>query len=60
MKEEVETFSKALQKYYDGSWKEANKLFLKCHLPVAEVFKERLKDNTCPEGWNGIWTMKTK
>jgi class 3 adenylate cyclase len=60
MKEEIDIFAKALQKYYDGGWKEAYKLFLKCDLPVAEVFKERLKDNTCPEGWNGIWTMKSK
>ncbi|HOJ63437.1 MAG TPA: adenylate/guanylate cyclase domain-containing protein [Spirochaetota bacterium] len=60
MENNILTFSKALQLYYEGDWKSASNLFKKCKLPVAEVFENRIKGLERPEKWNGIWTMETK
>lgn len=59
-KKNIEIYEKALDLYYKGDWAEANKLFTTCNLPQAELFAERTAGNDCPQGWNGIWTMKTK
>lgn len=53
-------FSEGLKLYYSGNWPQAYKKFSQCNLELARIFKERTKENTCPEGWNGIWAMKTK
>ncbi len=57
---EIKDFSEGLELYYNGDWKKAYRSFSKCTLPLAEVFKERTKNNECPKRWNGIWEMKTK
>jgi len=56
----IDSFSKGLALYYKGKWKEAFTSFSECSLPLAEVFKFRTQNHTCPKGWNGIWTMTTK
>lgn len=56
----IKFFSKGLQLYYDGDWAAAYQEFAQCKLPLAEVFVERTQNNTAPQGWDGIWTMKTK
>ncbi len=60
LKTEVGYFSEGLELYYDGEWKKAYRLFAKCKLPLAEVFKDRTRNYECPRKWNGIWEMKTK
>ena len=52
-------FESALTLYYQGKWSEANKLFSKCGLVIADVFKERTKTK-CPSNWNGVWQMTEK
>ena len=56
----IKIYKKALALYYKGSWTEAHELFTNCKLPQAELFAERTSGKSCPQGWNGIWTMKTK
>ncbi|HCL56288.1 MAG TPA: adenylate/guanylate cyclase domain-containing protein [Spirochaetia bacterium] len=60
MQVEIESFSRGLNFYYEGKWKEAMKEFSYCSLPLAEVFRSRIKDAVVPEGWNGIWAMNEK
>lgn len=59
-KKDIDLFVEGLQLYYDGDWKSAYSSFKQCNLPMAEVFKTRTKNHNCPQGWTGIWTMKTK
>jgi len=60
IKTDVTYFSQGLELYYGGDWKKAYRLFAKCRLPLAEVFKDRTRNYECPRKWNGIWEMKTK
>lgn len=60
MKSDLENFSTALTHYYDGSWKIAHEMFSQCHLALADVFCLRTQNHSCPEDWNGVWTMTTK
>lgn len=60
VKNQVAIFEEGLQYYYSGKWKKAYKYFQKCKLPLAEVFRDRTKNATCPKRWNGVWTMTTK
>jgi class 3 adenylate cyclase len=55
----INTFSQGLQFYYEGDWKNANRLFNDTPLAVAEAFKERTQA-ACPEKWDGIWKMTNK
>jgi adenylate cyclase len=55
----LNNFSQGLQFYYEGDWKNANRLFNETPLAVAEVFKERTLV-ACPEKWDGIWKMTSK
>jgi class 3 adenylate cyclase len=57
---DIDLFGEGLQLYYEGDWAKANPLFKKCNLPVAEVFRSRTRSLKSPQGWNGIWAMKTK
>jgi class 3 adenylate cyclase len=59
-KKDIDLFKNGLESYYAGDWKSAHGSFKQCGLAVAEVFRERTKDQKSPQGWNGIWTMKTK
>ncbi|MBQ0051138.1 MAG: adenylate/guanylate cyclase domain-containing protein [Treponema sp.] len=58
--ENFETYSTALQAYYQGDWSTARKEFKKCGIEAAEVFLERMGNKSAPENWSGIWTMQTK
>ncbi len=60
MKTNIALFSKGLQLYYAGKWREAYQEFSKCKLPLAEEFKARTEKGICPADWKGIWAMKTK
>ncbi len=60
MQESVGAFESGVQSYYEGDWKKALRHFKNSSLPVAEVFVRRTTDATCPQDWNGIWTMKEK
>lgn len=60
IKEEIRFFSDGLKFYYSGDWSKAFTYFEKCGLPLADVFKDRTKNYTCPDNWNGIWTMTSK
>lgn len=53
-------FNEGLKLYYEGQWPAAYKQFARCALPVAEVFRDRTRNNTSPKGWDGIWAMTTK
>jgi len=55
----LNNFSQGLQFYYEGDWKNANRIFNETPLAVAEVFKERTSA-ACPEKWDGIWKMTSK
>ncbi len=59
-KKDIDLFEKGLESYYAGDWKSAYGVFKQCGLAAAEVFRERTKDQKSPQGWNGIWAMKTK
>lgn len=60
MRNEIDRFSTGLQFYYEGKWEEAYTHFSEVDLVLADVYKNRTKHNTCPENWNGIWTMDEK
>ena len=60
MKQEISIYSEALDAYYKGQWRKALTGFRKCSLPAAQIFVSRTRNTTCPEDWNGIWTMQTK
>ncbi len=64
MDEELEKdykfFREGLARYYEGQWPAAYKEFARCSLAVADIFRERTKNNTSPKGWDGIWAMATK
>lgn len=53
-------YEHGLKAYYEGNWKEARRSFKECALEVSEVFLDRMGLKSAPEGWNGIWTMKSK
>ena len=59
--EKFDVYENALALYYSGEWKEARKFFKQCGMAAADVFLERMgARGNAPEGWNGIWEMKTK
>lgn len=58
--ENFRIYETALQSYYKGDWEKARKGFKDCGLEVAQVFLERIADNSAPENWSGIWTMQSK
>jgi len=58
-RDSLNIFESALTLYYKGNWNEANKLFNRCGLVIADVFKERTKTK-CPSNWNGVWQMTEK
>ena len=59
--EKFDVYENALALYYSGEWKEARKFFKQCEMAAADVFLERMgARGNAPEGWNGIWEMKTK
>lgn len=59
--EKFEVYENALALYYSGEWKDARRIFKQCGIEAAEVFLERMgARGNAPEGWNGIWEMKTK
>ncbi|HUX21386.1 MAG TPA: adenylate/guanylate cyclase domain-containing protein [Spirochaetia bacterium] len=53
-------FAEGLKSYYEGQWPAAYKQFARCALPLAEIFRDRTRNNTSPKGWDGIWAMTTK
>ncbi len=54
-------FQEGLTSYYEGDWSAARMAFERCQLQVANVFLERMGNNSrAPENWSGIWTMTTK
>ncbi len=57
---QYDEFEKALNLYYIGHWKRAEKGFEKADLEVSKVFLQRVSLKTAPKGWNGIWAMETK
>ncbi len=57
---DVKLFSEGLSLYYEGQWPAAYKMFAKCTLPVADIFRDRTKNNTSPKGWDGVWAMTMK
>lgn len=60
MEKNTTLFSEGLKLYYEGQWTAAYKQFARCALPVAEIFRDRTRNNTSPKGWDGIWAMTTK
>ena len=58
-RESITIFESALALYYKGEWSAADKLFRKCGLGVADVFRERTKTK-CPRNWKGVWQMTEK
>jgi len=60
IEKDIALFSEGLKLYYEGQWPAAYKQFARCSLPVADVFRDRTKNNTSPKGWDGIWAMTTK
>lgn len=59
--EKFEVYENALALYYSGEWKDSRRIFKQCGIEAAEVFLERMgARGNAPEGWNGIWEMKTK
>ncbi|MCL1833820.1 MAG: adenylate/guanylate cyclase domain-containing protein [Leptospirales bacterium] len=58
-RDSITIFESALVLYYKGDWIKSNKLFSKCGLVIADVFKERTKTK-CPSKWNGVWQMTEK
>lgn len=58
--EQFEEYSQALALYYNGNWKEAVNKFEHCGLEAANEFLSRIKGQTAPSNWSGIWTMTTK
>ncbi|MDR2445800.1 MAG: adenylate/guanylate cyclase domain-containing protein [Treponema sp.] len=66
--ENWERFEKALDAYYSGDWGNALselRAMFREHpdMLVAKVFIDRLEafgGDTAPDGWRGVWTMKTK
>jgi len=57
---DVKLFNEGLSLYYEGQWPAAYKSFAKCSLPVADIFRDRTKNNTSPKGWDGVWAMTMK
>jgi class 3 adenylate cyclase len=58
-----EVFEQGLAKYYDGDWEGADRLFKVCGNAAADlsrVFLNRIEGKKVPEGWDGVWKMKTK
>ncbi|MBQ0167145.1 MAG: adenylate/guanylate cyclase domain-containing protein [Treponema sp.] len=53
-------YEEALDAYYEGDWRKAEAEFKACGVDAADVFLERIKGKTVPEGWSGIWAMTTK
>lgn len=60
LERDVDAFSAGLALYYEGQWPAAYKAFAKCALPVADIFRDRTKNNTSPKGWDGVWAMTMK
>lgn len=60
MERDVELFVEGLHAYYEGNWREAERLFSTSELVPAHVFRERIAGLDAPEGWNGVWTMTEK
>ena len=60
MEKDIALFSQGLELYYQGQWPAAYKEFARCALPVADIFRDRTRNNTSPKGWDGIWAMTTK
>ena len=57
---EIEAFEKGLKLYYEGDWAKAGEAWSTVHLPLVEVFKDRISGGEAPRNWNGIWAMTTK
>lgn len=53
-------YGKALDAYYEGDWRAAEKNFRECGVDAAGVFLDRISGKTAPAGWSGIWAMTTK
>lgn len=53
-------YGEALDAYYEGDWRKAEKAFKECGVEAASVFLERITGRTVPAGWSGIWAMTTK
>lgn len=60
LRKQIEIFQKGLELYYKGDWSLAKEHFKKCNLPLKDIFILRIENTQKPEGWDGIWTMKTK
>ena len=56
----LKSYNSALNAYYKGDWRSAERDFAVSRLPAADVFIQRISGKTPPEGWNGIWTMTEK
>ncbi len=60
LEKDAKLFSEGLSLYYEGQWPAAYKMFAKSALPVADIFRDRTKNNTSPKGWDGVWAMTMK
>ena len=59
-KDSLIRYEEALQLYYKGDWDAARTAFKNCGLPTAEVFLERMGENSAPADWSGVWIIQTK
>lgn len=68
VKEQVDIFNTALEKYFERDFKNAGKLFMQANQigagdPTSLVFAERCKnfiENGVPEDWDGVINMTSK
>ncbi|MFY0678224.1 MAG: adenylate/guanylate cyclase domain-containing protein [Neptuniibacter sp.] len=58
-KSKIFIFQRGLDHYFAGDWAKAFPYFEQCDLALAQVFKERTKNNP-PADWEGVWILTTK
>jgi len=60
LEQDIDFFQKGLTGYYQGDWLDAEQWFSKSSLSAAKTFFGRIHGRTCPDNWDGIWTMTEK
>ncbi len=60
LEQDIDFFQKGLTGYYQGDWLDAEQWFSKSSLSAAKTFYGRIHGRTCPDNWDGIWTMTEK
>ncbi len=61
MQEQFDVFTRGLEKYRNGDWKEAMNLMKKCELPIIDIFLQRMSGaKKPPKDWSGVWQMESK